>query len=346
MTKLLGNPKVKIIGPGTEEVVVIGVSPERLSPNHSHDGKYERVHPTRAKAGILAIKVKGHQSGSGKAIESALAAAVLNHFWTTCFAKRDNRLEGIPLDRQRFLSIGMSQLTGSHPSGSSLNETWWKVRMGLPLESDPNHHLLSIVGTYAEGFAIYGHYSFGLRKIGGDPNSDFAIDPRSPWEEKVPPNFKDWQNKGDYLISGLHVWPLYDWLYTQTHLRGLDVMIHCLSASTEQVRLMRALAERENMKEIAPFEVSRYNCATMGELVFESLLPVGEKISLPHPLADIPDRLARKIDRRFEKVAVVEVESQTEKNGRVRTPNWLVRPAPNPWKTYGFLFLNQVPELN
>jgi hypothetical protein len=270
----------------------------------------------------------------------------LNHFWTVCFSNRDNRLEGIPLDQQKFVQIGMTKLTSAGPPPSSVESSWWKVRMGLPQKRDSDFHLLSTVATYAEGFSLYGHYTFGLRRIGGDPEHDIAIDPRAPWESDDPPTYKDWKNPENSLVCGLHSRPLYDWLYTQTHMRGLNVEINFITASKEQVQLLQALIHRPGITEIAPFKTFRYNCATLGQLFFEGLLPAGKKVCLPHPLADIPDRIARKINRRFDVVKTVELESHPNPDGEPRTASWKVHPAPDRRKTPEFIALKEVEALN
>ena len=209
--------------------------------------------------------------------------------------------------------------------------------MGLPQEPDEDHHLLTVVVTNTEGGSAYGHFALGLRHRQGRADTDLIIDPRAPWWKKEPPGIKDFGPGNERMIAGLHSRNLYDWLYTQTHFRGQDLSIRMIEISQDQVRLLRAYGERDDLAALAPFRGFRFNCATLGEQVLLGLLPLDVTICRSHPIADLPARLARKADGLFPPVRIISLVGQERTDPDERTADWTTHRAPVRAKTPEFL---------
>lgn len=352
MHKQVGDPTVVALRGArkTSSALEVEIQPEgaasaaAISDRLKGRASREPFEPGESRIGKIVIR--GTSQVPASEVKVALSRAVLNHFWDSYFAERDNTLEAITLNRERFLRIGMASLQKENSILDDSESAWWTVRMGLPQEQNSGHHLAAVVGTYAEGFSMYGHFALALRKEGGDPVNDILLDPRAPWEKDEPPTAKDWGRGGEELIAGVHSRNLYDWLYTQTHYRGLIVRAYFVEASVEQVHLIRELDRRDDLQEIARFRTFRYNCATLGEQIFDRLLPIGHDVCRSHPIADIPDRLAKKIDRRFDSVNVIEMGPQGRSSPEERSSDWTTRPAPDREATPEFIALRDDPAIN
>jgi len=73
---------------------------------------------------------------------------------------------------------------------------------------------------------------------------------------------------------------------------------------------------------LGPFKPLRNNCATHGQELVESLLPLDEDSGW-HPIADLPKRVIRKTNRRLGLITTVEVPPQPAPPGvdQSRTPH-------------------------
>jgi hypothetical protein len=259
----------------------------------------------------------------------------------------EDSLPLIPMSKQRFMEIGIGQLT-RHPVRDEVGNAWWKVRMDEPLTPDHDHHL--IVMTAKSPAEFYSHFALGLRKNGsnGARRDDWVLDPRAPWLKDTHPTIIDWFNFDNSMIMTVEVSHLSDWLYTQTAYRGYGVTMQFTPATEEYVTLMKAAGRSEELRalKLGPFKPLRHNCATHGQQLMEALLPLGDKLCGPHPLADLPKRLLRKSGRQFGEVITVEVPPQPAPAGVVQSQNSTLRICPNPTSIPEVRQLRQVPEIN
>lgn len=130
---------------------------------------------------IREVRVAAPADARNPAIRTAIAEAVLEHFWRPHVARQVSpEFELIEIDRERFLEIGVGQLIGQ-PIDDEPGNAWWRVRMEMPLTPDPDHHLAVVISLWESGISYYGHIAFGLREAGGDVEHDVLFDPRAPW---------------------------------------------------------------------------------------------------------------------------------------------------------------------
>lgn len=330
----LGDPRINFVTetkmPAASGRVITGKSPVGTRSN-SDDRKKRRPPQSSGsprKATSVVFLVNPETGELEEALRSLLVDFVLEEVWETEFASRRPGWEAIRLDRDRFFRIGRAFLVGETAKLAEIERAWWRVRMGLPQERDPVHHLLVLVATNAEGVSAYGHFALGLRHQEGRPSSDFVIDPRAPWSKREPPSFRDFGPGSASMQAGLHPRNLYDWLYTQTHYRGQEISARVFEVSRDQVMLLRSYEDRTDLEQLAPFRGFRFNCATLGEQVLSSLLPLNEPLCRPHPIADLPTRLARKTENGFSLVRKIRMEARQRRSPEERTSNWTIHRAP------------------
>lgn len=281
-----------------------------------------------------------------------LAKAVLEEFWNRRLAPENKSLRAeltaTPLTRERFLAVGVGQLTG-RPVQDAVGNAWWRIRMDLPLTPDPTHHL--IVMRAKSGQEFYSHFALGFRETGenGNPDEDWVIDPRAPWRRDNRPRMIDWFNLDNSLGMHTETALLSDWLHTQTAYRGMDVTLDFLPAAKEHITVLRAFATSPDTPEIdlGQFRPLRNNCATLGQELLESLLlPMDERISGRHPLADFPKRLIRKSGDHFGRVTQVRVPAQPAPPGVTQSMNSTVRRSKDRERTPEVLQLRKIPSIN
>ena len=273
----------------------------------------------------------------------SVAAAVLDRFWQQ-HLREVSYYELITLTESRYRKIGMGQLMGK-PTNDAAGNAWWAVRLGETLTPDQAHHLM-VMTTKAPDVS-YRHFCLGIRKIGSRrPNQNTVIDFRAPWDKDRKPKPKDWMNRDNSLIVQLDVVPLGDWLYTQTHFRGMDVHFRFLRFYQEQRLLLEDFAKNRNQQKYGPFRVASGNCATQGDRIFEKLVPVGEDMCPQRFFADMPSLLSKCVGRRFSQVVELTVDSQTESLGREPTRRSDYHKALNPAALPGIRRIHAAPEIN
>jgi len=336
MLRLIGDPEVKIHTgtplPGRADNCCTGGS--RIVMKTIGNGASK----------IRVIRLSGSTGSAKISLKDELAKSVLDHFWRTQF-QRDS-FELIAINRKRFLRIGHGQLLGRPVSNDAEGNAWWRVRMGYPLAESSRYHLITMVIRFDVGNTPYGHFALGVRQNGGNSLTDFVIDPRAPWNHHESPSIGDWIMPSPELINGLHVSNLYDWLYTQTNYRGMKADMEFFPLAREQVVLLKNLPKRSGPGNYGRFGTLRNNCATIGHEIIEALMPVDKTLSIRHPIADMPARVAKKTRKRFAMAAEVELRIPHDENSREPTANWSIHRPQNRKTTAEFKRLFQVPEIN
>lgn len=263
-------------------------------------------------------------------VSPALATGLLGHFFDRVFAlhaksfqeKRLELEEFVPVDRETFVQLGTRRLLGGS-SGDPRFDAWWTVRMGLPQTPDPDHRLLAILLRFDHDGEkqTLGHFCFGLRKKGGDPDGDIAFDFRAPWNEDRPPTLLEGMNYANKLELAGYTANLYDWLYTQTDYRHCMADIWLLPVSREQVALLRWFDEEVGRLPAGQFKGLRKNCASLGMAYLDRLQPISEPVLLGHGLADIPTVTTKRVIDRWSvgESPPVRLENFTHESGREPT---------------------------
>ncbi len=253
----------------------------------------------------------------------------------------------IPMDKSRFLRVSQGQLLGE-PVNDEGGNAWWRVRMGLPLTPDREHHL--IVMRAKSDAEFYSHFSLGVRRVGGKgvDAGDVVLDPRAPWLSDTHPEIVDWFNLDNSLLMRLEVVPLSDWMHTQTTYRGMGIIMEFMPATKEVVTLIREGAESAKRNEVTlgQFRPLRNNCASHGETLFQALMPLDEDLCGKHPIADLPKRLARKATKHFGHIRTVYLPAQPPPPGTIQSQNSTVRTPPDRCETPEVKRLMEIPELN
>ncbi len=347
MARLMGDPRIEFVA--SESEAAPGRIPGRVG---SRSIALRRVTATSATALRVAerrhpgsITVVSPRDRSAEAVREAVARSISEFFWGAHFEGRDNRLELIPLTRHRFVRIGQGQLT-RRPVSDELGNAWWRVRMGLPLTPDPDYHLI-LSDCFTESLNLpYGHFAVGLRRRGGDLEEDLAIDPRAPRYEAEAPALVEYLNANGSMVNGVHTWNLWDWYHTQVQYRDITLKMRIVSLAREQALLLKQLAHRDDLREVGPFRVATFNCATLGLKLMDSLLPLDRPIRTGQLVVKTPGRGIRKAAERFPFVTALEIPSETIKNGRELTSRSDVRPAPDRVNTVVFQILSRIPEIN
>ncbi|MBU6300800.1 MAG: hypothetical protein KGS60_04545 [Verrucomicrobia bacterium] len=335
MAREIGNPPVDVrpaSGRGRETIVTLRRPPLR-------SGQCVRIESIRVEP------PKGSSSW-----RPALAEALLEHFWdrhAEAIETGKDTIALVTMNRQRFVKVGLARLTGK--SGPDpVGHAWWKVRMDEPLTPDKDHQL--IVMTAKSPAEFYSHFALGLRENGsiGRRGDDWVLDPRAPWLKDTHPTMLDWFNMDNSMLMTVEVSHLPDWLYTQTAYRGYGVTMQFTPATKEYVTLLKAAGRGEHLRtlNLGPFKPFRHNCATHGQQLVEALLPMGEKLCGPHPLADLPKRLMRKSERQFGKVTTVAIPPQPAPPGVTQSQNSTLRVCPDPTAIPEVRQLREVPEIN
>ena len=333
LDRTVGNPVVNLrVNPEASKTTVT----VKRSPLHL---------PKSAKIDGLEVEAPTAKSS----LSGPLARAVLDFFW-------DHRLQEaadhkvvslIPMSHDRFVSVGTGQLTG-RPVNDVVGNAWWKVRMGEPLTPDDDHHLIVMAAKSPEEF--YSHFALGLRKTGSDGSrqDDWVLDPRAPWLKDTHPTIIDWFNFDNSMLMTVELSHLSDWMYTQTAFRGYGVTMQFTPATEEHVTLLRAAGRSGDIGRLnlGPFKPLRNNCATHGQELIETLLPLDEKLCGRHPLADLPKRIIRKTGRRLGIHTTVEVPPQPAPSGVEQSQNSTLRQSPDPTKTPEVRQLRGIPEIN
>ena len=253
----------------------------------------------------------------------------------------------IEIDRERFLEIGVGQLIGQ-PTDDEPGNAWWRVRMGMPLTPEPDYHLAVLLSLWESGVSYYGHIGFGLRRSGGDAESDVLFDPRAPWFIDESPSPKAWLNFDNSLINGLQVSNLYDWLYTQTHFRASRIRVTFLPATREHVVLIQDLDRRfrEDPGDLGPFRSFHNNCASISREYFAAMFPLDQRFGAWNPIADVPQKVERQAIKRFGVIEVVELPGHTEASGREATFDSTILKPPDRRATPEFQKLLQAKAIN
>lgn len=274
---------------------------------------------------------------------AGVANQLLERFWTKHLESCAGE-ELISLTRERFFRIGQGQLLGK-PIDDSLGNAWWKVRMGMPTTEDPEHHLISMATKSPEKF--YRHSVLGVRHRGGQKlDQDYTLDFRVLWDTDRDPSMKDWMNKDGALKLNLNVVPFADWLYTQTHFRGLEVEMRFLEISKEQHMIIDSYSKASKKREFGEFKALRSNCATRGFETLNRLVPIGQEFCQTRLLGDRPIRLLNCGSKGFREVAIVMVPSRAEENGIKPSHRSTFRKAPDPTALPGIRQLAAVAEIN
>jgi len=337
MVKEIGNPQVEL----------------RVSPQKRSNAKATvtiRRPGLRSSRSVRIDSIRVDLPKASAPCRTELAQAVLDHFWNfhvEAIETDKDSIALVPMNRQRFLNVGTGKLTRK-PGPDAVGNAWWNVRMDEPLTPDEDHHL--IVMTAKSPAEFYSHFALGLRKNGstGTRVDDWVLDPRAPWLKDTHPTILDWFNMDNSMIMTVEVSHLPDWLYTQTAYRGYGVTMQFTPATREHVTLLKAAGRGDDLRtlNLGPFKPLRHNCATHGQQLVEALLPLGEKLCGPHPLADLPKRLMRKSERQFGKIVTVAIPPQPPPPGVIQSQNSTLRTCPNPNTTPEIRQLLQVPEIN
>ncbi|NNE92677.1 MAG: hypothetical protein HKN23_13605 [Verrucomicrobiales bacterium] len=277
------------------------------------------------------------------ACDKQLAAALLGHFWDGNF--RDDPIgELIDLDRDLFIEGGTPLLLGEAGS-DPLFRAWWTIRMGLPQTRDPNHQFLVVNLHRDDGELNAGHLAIGIRKIGGDPQGDFILDPRAPWFLDRRATMIEAANVKNKLTNGLFPFNLYDWLYTQAEYRECLNHMWFTPISREQVRILRHVTSRDPLI-AGPFKPFHNNCASLAKATVSRILPFDQPIGREFTIADFPIKDGAHIVERFGgEITFVHLSSR-QKPGRKPTSKSEIHPAPNRAETPDFQALKKVPEIN
>lgn len=252
-------------------------------------------------------------------------------------------------DGSQFVRLATKKLMGEKASEPWL-DAWWKVRMGLPQTPDPMHSLILINLHYDhfEEKKSFGHFCFGLRKVGGDAEGDLLFDFRAPWDLDRQPRITEAVNIHNRLVLSANVENLYDWLYSQTEFRHCYVECWFLPISKEQVTLLRHIANRPVAHEAGQFRVFRKNCASLGMGLLHRLQPIGTPVPLGRGVADIPTVAAKNILEQLDDTPpYFRLTNVTHERGREPTAKSTIHKAvPSRATSRAFRLLRTVAEVN
>ena len=319
-------------------------------------GKTPALRPkTSAKKTYLLRVPEG--STSGASVRRILAAEILRDFYRknlSLHALSVNELrlrvrEIIPMNEEIFLHTGIPRLLGRQ-TGDRVLDAWWKVRMGLPLRPDRTNQLV-IVNLHWERppgkKTTLGHFCFGIRRRGGDPDGDILFDFRAPWPYHRKPRFTEAVNIHNRLKLEIMTFNFYDWLYTQTEYRNCYVNLWFVPVYQEQLILLHQYAEQKNHPNAGNFRVGKKNCASLGAHYLDRILPIGEGIEKRNGPYDFPVHTGQIVVKRFtNKAHFVKVPNITKK---LRTPTAKseLHPAlPSRRGSIPFRFLLKDPAIN
>ncbi|MEM7697818.1 MAG: hypothetical protein AAF236_05380, partial [Verrucomicrobiota bacterium] len=194
----------------------------------------------------------------------------------TRFERRLRLDELIPVSREEFVSWSGRRLSGERLA-DPLADAWWTIRTGAVQRADQTHDLL-LINLHTQFLEpkkkeSAGHFCFGIRNRGGDANGDLVFDFRAPWYLDSSPTIPDALNFDNSLQIRAFSANLYDWLYTQTSIRGCYVKIWFVPISVEQRTLLEGIADVDSIHAGGPFKPARKNCASLGLLFLDRLSP-------------------------------------------------------------------------
>ena len=296
----------------------------------------------------VTIKVNGTISHAE--VNRMIRKEFLGMVWRKYLAKeaqldhehRLNMQELIPISQTLFMTSGLKWLE-NQSTGNEVLDCWWKVRMGETLTPSKDYTLAFSTILWADSERTsYGHYSFCLRKRGGDPNKDAMFDFRAPWTKDTRPTASDGLNLKNSLKISARRENLYDWIYTQMNFRNVDIRLRFVPIHEEQVKLLQAFS---GFQDGGNFRVFRKNCASMGSLFAQRLLPLDGPLADELTLADLP-LLAS--DRSVAIFGGGSMIADVTINNRTTTPSnrTALRKAPDRKTSHGFRYLLTVPEIN
>lgn len=299
--------------------------------------------------------VHPRENASEEEIRSAISARLLNRFYNKRISLRnrhgsDRRLkleELIPLDKETFRQIGTDRLAG-RSTGSPVYDAWWSVRMGMPLTTSSTHQL-AIINLHSDKSRITaGHFTFGYRKRGGDPESDVMFDFRAPWDRDREPYILEGMNFLNTLTIEGTAHNFYDWCYTQTQFRGCFIKFWFVPIAEEQLILLQDFARSGRIHDGGHFKGLKKNCASLGEMFYERILSFDDTVGNRDHIADLPIETAERIRERYTAEPVYcRIENITEELGRERTAKSEVhRAQPSRQESRSFRTLATVPGIN
>ncbi len=282
-------------------------------------------------AGRIAVPQSGGKGVSDNS-DRLLMDFFLGRIWERYLApeslprndRRMNMEELIPMSRERFFEIGRCRLAG-RSSGCPSADAWWQVRMGQPLSVSRTHLMaLCSISWDEPDRNNRGHYSFAVRRRGGDPGGDVILDFRAAWDLDRRPTLGEAFNRDDELQLESIRENLYDWLYTQTEHRNCNVSATFTAIHCEQIQLIRAFGDEA--RQAGPFRLVQKNCASLGVRFMNRLLPLDQPLS--SPVVDLPLRAIDETAERFGgKRGVVEIADVTEERGNRPSNSNHLRPA-------------------
>lgn len=280
------------------------------------------------------------------ATDAEVAALLLNDFWDGKFRNQE-LAEFAPINREVFLKHGTSKLTGKKSDATQLIHDWWNVRMGVPLPISKTYQIVAINIYHDDGGSEVGHFCIGVRKIGGDAENDFVIDLRAPWTEDRAATMAEAINHDNSLINQLIPNNLYDWMWTQSELRGCRNELWFCNVSDAQVRLLQTIPDRDSTIKVGPFRPLKSNCASLGKLIVNRILPFDMPIENCRTIADIPKPVAKKMAKRFGGELTFEILREHQSEGMEPTSaSKIHRAQPSRASSIEFLTLKKVPEIN
>ncbi len=317
---------------------------------HSFDG----IRRPKASAKVF-LYSRGSLSPAEVQHEAAEALArkffrlVLNPNNLSTYEKRMKMGELIPMDEEVFVELAREQLLEGS-SSEDVRNAWWTVRMGLPGTPDPGRRLVILNQHFDHNGEkeTHGHFCFGIRKEGGDPNEDRVYDFRAPWFEDRNPRLTEAVNlHGRLQLSGFTE-NMYDWLYTQTEYRNCYVNLWFLPVTQEQVKLLSYFWKRGEPHVAGDFRPFRKNCASLGLLFYDRILPINtELIAARAPSVDLPVAVAEKIVEPVDEAVFYLLPNVTDERGREPTAKSFVHtPQPSRASSRPFRKLATVPGAN
>lgn len=308
LEQIFGNPVV-VVRPGKRSLLFGG-------PN-----------PSPGKVWVGASDDKSVREILTDSILSRAYEDLMNPSFRSIEEKRTNLFEIIPITREDFFSVGKARLSGK-PGSNRVHDHWWKVRMNMSLQRSSTHQFVIINIHTDNQKKTVGHFCFGFRRIGGDPDGDRVFDFRAPWYLDRAPNLMEGLNVKNDLDIKVYNENLYDWCYTQSEYRGCYIDCWFLPVSVEQMTLMRDFISRGGSHEAGKFRGARRNCASLGILFFNRLLPMDEELGVSD-IADLPVRAREKVIGTFRvKPIYYRIENVTDERGREITAKSEIHRAP------------------
>ncbi|MEM9281119.1 MAG: hypothetical protein AAGA96_04775 [Verrucomicrobiota bacterium] len=265
------------------------------------------------------------------------------------YEKRMNMGELVPMDEETFVEIARRRLLG-RPADQAIHNAWWTVRMGAVGIPARGHRLLIVnihLDKDGEG-ETHGHFCFGIRRNGGDPDGDRLYDFRAPWELVRRPKITEAVNVDDSLQLQGFSENLYDWLYTQTEYRFCYVRMWALPVNREQIALLDAFSRDGAPFQAGPFRPFRKNCASLGALFYDRIRPINEALVTSRgPSIDFPKKVAAEIIETELNPPLLMISNVTDDRGREATASsHIYQPQPSRASSRPFQKLAAHPDFN